>query len=174
VASDSSSPTAAAAAAAAMCSGLPRSCWNLRSSGSYVHDPTCAEQLKGQFAKEEAAQLPPLQVGMLCLIIASVVITNFTGRRVGVGVLIWGGPLDTPATWHGCWICFSIARGADSAFRLPKSPATRSTDTTCAACCQGCSLHVWTPRHVLRLTLLAEPSALPNPCFACVNLISCR
>jgi hypothetical protein len=104
VASESSTPIAAAA----VCSDLPRSCWNLRSSGSYVHDPARAEQLKGQIVKEEAAQLPLLQVGMLCLIIASVVITNITGRRVGptdtagVGVFIWGGPLDTPATWHGC------------------------------------------------------------------------
>jgi hypothetical protein len=74
-----SDTNAAAAAAAAACPGLPRSCWNLRSS-SYVHDPARAEQLKAQIAKEEAAQLPLLQVGMLVLIIASVVITNITGR----------------------------------------------------------------------------------------------
>uniref|UniRef100_A0A383WPS0 Membrane transporter protein n=1 Tax=Tetradesmus obliquus TaxID=3088 RepID=A0A383WPS0_TETOB len=67
-----------AAAAAAACPGLPQSCWNLRSS-SYVHDPARAEQLQQQIAREEAAQLPLLQVGMLGLIVSSVVITNITG-----------------------------------------------------------------------------------------------
>lgn len=71
------------ATGAAACPGLPQSCWNLRSS-SYVHDPAHAEQLKQQIAREEAAQLPLLQVGMLGLIVSSVVITNITGGRAGV------------------------------------------------------------------------------------------
>jgi hypothetical protein len=73
-------------AAPAASLGLPSSCWNSSSccsSSSYVHDASQAEQMKARIAKEEAAQLPLLQVGMLALIIASVVITNITGGWAG-------------------------------------------------------------------------------------------
>ncbi|WIA22636.1 hypothetical protein OEZ86_009614 [Tetradesmus obliquus] len=45
----------------------------------YRNENAAKQQLKQQIAREEAAQLPLLQVGMLGLIVSSVVITNITG-----------------------------------------------------------------------------------------------
>lgn len=72
----------AAGGAAGDAPALPRSCWNLRRS-CYVQDKQRAEVIRARITWEERVQLPPLQVGMLCLLILSVVVTNITGGPRG-------------------------------------------------------------------------------------------